>query len=1347
MWLFQVESAFATRSIFGVDRFPYLSSCLGEAALSWLHNWHMSARAGLTHTFTHWEEFVINIRQAFEPPRQQQLLRTQLRALKQTSTAQSYTFAFRTIMGQITRMDEEDRLAYYVHGLNSKLRGEVEVREPRDLEDAIKIAITFDQIRQNSQINYAPVQTEPLGNNSRPQNQNHGSKFTRNIQPVPMELGNISPKTKAARFRDKKPDYYTKFCSKCSRYGHTDAECRTHPANTEAKKINLLQEDVSETTQSADTETLGLAKEYLSHHNGKPNDLIMFDGLINSQRARILLDSGASYDYISQDFVERKNLHTESTTPRHVVIADGTPHKTTSIIRKAKMSIGHFNDHLDLHVFPLSTCDVILGKPFLFRFNPSVDWRTNTVEIIGEKGITVLRATRETPVSRTKFQETIQLLHKTEVNDCDVILLIKVGGQTEQLAIDSHEDKPPELSKLLTEFKSVFTEDLSSIPPVTEFDHKITLEPGAQPICLPTYRMSPKELDILRSQLDSLLAKGFIRPSKSPWGFPILFAKKKDGSLRLCVDYRALNKLTIKNRMVPPRIDELLDRLGNAKYFSKLDLSSGYHQIRIAPSDTEKTAFRTRYGHFEYTVMPFGLCNAPATFQTLMNTLFYDLIDKSVVIYLDDILVFSASMELHIIHLEAVFKRLQQHSLFVKGSKCRFLQTEIEFLGHRISPLGISVDTSKTQVIREWPTPQSTTELQSFLGLAGYYRRFIENFAGITSSLTDLLKKEVIFEWTPQHQSAFSLLKTKLSSAPVLRVPDFKKPFILSTDASIVAVGGVLSQQFDDGVHPLCYDSKKLNDTEKNYAVHELECYAIFHCMKKWRCYVEGSQLEIQTDHKSLEFLQTQKHLSRRMTRWATFLQQFDFTIRYIKGNDNIAADALSRVIVPTTLHAIVESDWPEHMMEFLSTGELPQGISDKTKQLLCSERSKFNISGDILYRVDGNRRRAFVPFVFRADLMDKFHKSNGHLALSSTLELFKARYWWPNLKEDLEEALSKCPQCQLHSSPDRRNIEELHPLSVSYLRPFSRWGLDFIGPLPKTPRGNTWLIVAIDYCTKWPIAKPLKAATAEEVAIFIENEIVLNFGIPDEIVTDRGPMFNSGVIEYLLDQFRVKHLMSSAYHPRTNGAVERYNAVIGKMISKFASSNKAQWDLYVNNCVLASRVRLHSATGYSPFYMVYGVNAKIPGDKTIPNIIEEIDNFDHTGERLAEINSLQNHRKEALASLDKQRSSMKNRFDKKLTKNEIDFKVGDPVMVRNEAKKKFEVQWFGPLIITATLNNGLYSLATLKGLPWPHRIHRDRIKAAKAIETLAQYETVPKFSSMRQGSSNKGASAAGEML
>lgn len=237
MWLFQVESAFATRSIFGVDRFPYLSSCLGEAALSWLHNWHMSARAGLTHTFTHWEEFVINIRQAFEPPRQQQLLRTQLRALKQTSTAQSYTFAFRTIMGQITRMDEEDRLAYYVHGLNSKLRGEVEVREPRDLEDAIKIAITFDQIRQNSQINYAPVQTEPLGNNSRPQNQNHGSKFTRNIQPVPMELGNISPKTKAARFRDKKPDYYTKFCSKCSRYGHTDAECRTHPANTEAKKL------------------------------------------------------------------------------------------------------------------------------------------------------------------------------------------------------------------------------------------------------------------------------------------------------------------------------------------------------------------------------------------------------------------------------------------------------------------------------------------------------------------------------------------------------------------------------------------------------------------------------------------------------------------------------------------------------------------------------------------------------------------------------------------------------------------------------------------------------------------------------------------------------------------------------------------------------------------------------------------------------------------------------------------------------------------------------------------------------------------------------------------------------
>jgi hypothetical protein len=847
--------------------------------------------------------------------------------------------------------------------------------------------------------------------------------------------------------------------------------------------------------------------------------------------------------------------------------------------------------------------------------------------------------------------------------------------------------------------------------------------------------MSPLELDTLKEQINSLLRKGFIQPSKSAWGFPVLFAKKKDGSLRLCVDYRALNKITVKNRLTPPRVEELLDRLGSATIFSKLDLSSGYHQIRLEQADAEKTAFRTRYGHFEYKVMPFGLCNAPATFQGLMNSIFKECVDEFVVIYLDDILVFSRSETEHELHLETVLRILQANNLFVKLSKCRFFSSSIEFLGHIVSSRGISVDPAKTQAIAAWPRPSSKKDIQSFLGLAGYYRRFIDNFAGASAILSDLLRADVNFSWTPAHESYFNLLKKLLTTPPILKVPDFNKKFILGTDASIIAVGGVLSQEFTDGIHPICFTSKKLNEAEKNYATHEQECLAIIHCFKKWRCYLEGSEVVVQTDHKSLQYLQTQKQLSRRMTRWASFLQQFQFTIEYVKGPTNVVADALSRVELEECnqeseqqLLAIVQSDWPEYIPEVLLTGRVPDTVNKELKDLLQSETKNFVFENQKLYRVTENLKVQFVPFSERAELVVTFHRAVGHLAANSIAGLITERYWWPSIKTDIPLWISTCAECQLHAGPDRNNKEELHPLPVRNLRPFARWGIDFVGPLPKTPSGNKWLLVAIDYVTKWPIAKAVKTATSEAVADFIENEIILNFGVPDEIVSDRGQSFNSAVIESLLDSFRIKHLMSSAYHPRTNGAVERLNGTLGKMLAKYSHKQKTNWDQYLNSCILAARIRIHNATGFSPFYLVYGSNVKIPGDMALPNLTDEIDSIDHTGERLQEINSLQAHRQEAIKQLEKQRDAMKSRYDKKLKPNVRALEIGDFALVRNEVPKKLHPNWFGPVKVVAKLANGLYQVVKLNGEAWPYRIHRDRLKLAKMTPELANHAILPKF-------------------
>lgn len=411
MWLFQVESAFATRSIFGTDRMPYLSTCLGEAALSWLHNWHTTVRAASAHTFISWDEFVMGIRQAFEPPRQQQLLRTQLRGLKQTSSAQAYTFAFRSLMGQITHMHEEDRLSYYLHGLANKLRSEVEVREPKDLEDAIKMAVTYDQIRQSSQPIGLISHNDTFWQRPLPPVVPKSSKVQLANQVAPMELGSISRKSKQHRDKSRTPEYFSKYCNKCPRYGHTDAECRTHPSpEGTTRKINLLQDESQNFTSLESEKALSMGQNYLCQQNGKPNDLIIFDGLINNHKARVLLDSGASYDYISADFVREKKIQTESTSPRNVVIADGTPHKTDSVIKNANLTIGHLHDQVSLHVFPLTTCDVILGKPFLFRHNPFIDWRSNTVEIAGENGVIVLRTEKNLPACRTNFPETVMIL-------------------------------------------------------------------------------------------------------------------------------------------------------------------------------------------------------------------------------------------------------------------------------------------------------------------------------------------------------------------------------------------------------------------------------------------------------------------------------------------------------------------------------------------------------------------------------------------------------------------------------------------------------------------------------------------------------------------------------------------------------------------------------------------------------------------------------------------------------------------------------------------------------------------------------------------------------------------------
>jgi hypothetical protein len=430
-------------------------------------------------------------------------------------------------------------------------------------------------------------------------------------------------------------------------------------------------------------------------------------------------------------------------------------------------------------------------------------------------------------------------------------------------------------------FSDVFPDKLpTELPPERKFDHKIELLPNAKPFSRSPYRLSLLEQDELKRQLTDLLEAGFITPSSSEWGAPVLFVKKKTGELRCCVDYRRLNAVTRRNHTPLPLIDDIFERLHGAKYFSKIDLRSAYHQLRICPEDRHKTAFSTKYGHFEFAVVPFGLTNAPASFQQLMMDIFQPYLDDFMVVYLDDILIFSKTRQEHYDHIQKVLMKLREHKLYAKWSKSEFFAKEVDYLGHKISAQGISPDPTKIQSIQDWPLPKNMRHVQQFLGLANYYRRFIKNFSTIVSPLTDLTQKKNSFIWSELQNNAFNLIKKALISAPVLSHINTKAPLRIECDASQFAIGAVLSQEG----HPVCYQSRKLSAAEVNYPVHERELLALVDALRKWRHLVHGSTIHAYTDHKSIIHLLSQKHLSGRQARWIQELAEYDVKIEYRKG-------------------------------------------------------------------------------------------------------------------------------------------------------------------------------------------------------------------------------------------------------------------------------------------------------------------------------------------------------------------------------------------------------------------------------------------------------------------------------